>query len=356
MEKCPICKTNDADKKNVHLIPWFLIKNYITEGGTGERDRELSFSISLDGFTKIYAGRSILPEKIEEFGELNDLQKEKENPYSRNNIICSECESKFSRIEAIFASRFSNKRLTSEYDSKNTITINGNSIFIDNNYASSLFELSIQSIFYRCSIGRFKGFKLPSDVEKKIEENIRLAFSSLGFKTIRSTEQISVPNKFPIISSAFFAPEGEDNSNNFIVLHHSRIPYYLLTGKWVFQLYEAEKCIKSSKEWIYGLRDKLKPLDLYPYIKERSHVVMLAPQTSKMISQNIINLFVHKKVIGIKKNIRAFYFYLYKDKPSRTSFEYICSRYFFHHGKGKTEVDSMMHAFNDFKPSILPLN
>jgi hypothetical protein len=58
---CPICG-NPANKTNTHLIPWFIIKHYITQDGTGIRDKELSFTISSGHFTKMFAGRSVLPE------------------------------------------------------------------------------------------------------------------------------------------------------------------------------------------------------------------------------------------------------------------------------------------------------
>src|SRR5687768_11465019 len=102
---CPICG-NVADKTNAHLIPWFIIKHYITEKGTGIRDKELSFTISTGHFTKIYAGRSVLPETLEEFGDLNELQQEKINPYTRDNLWCIQCEAKFARLEAMFATKF----------------------------------------------------------------------------------------------------------------------------------------------------------------------------------------------------------------------------------------------------------
>src|SRR5688572_15463989 len=98
---CPFCG-NPANKTNAHLIPWFIIKNRITHDGTGNRDTELSFTISSAHFTKIYAGRSVLPETIEEFGDLHELEKEEENPYSRDHLWCTQCEEKFSRLEAIF--------------------------------------------------------------------------------------------------------------------------------------------------------------------------------------------------------------------------------------------------------------
>ena len=256
MNKCPICKNNNADKKNVHLIPWFLIKKAITQKGSGERDMELSFSIDTNSFTKIYFGRGILPENMEEYGELHELQKEKENPYSRNNIICTECEDKLSRLEAIFAMQFSDKNLKSANNEKTTI-FNGHSLIIDTQYNFSLYELLIQSIFYRCSLGSFNGFKLNPTIEKRIEENLRMAFTIDNFKKVKSTEQIDFSNHFPIVNCSFAIHEAKDPTNNFIIIGHSKFPYFIMAGKWMFQLFEEEKHLQSSVEWLFSF--SLKP-------------------------------------------------------------------------------------------------
>lgn len=145
MNKCPICKDKDADKKNVHLIPWFLIKNCVTQDGSGERDMELSFSIDPASFTKMYTGRGILPENLEEYGELDERQKENTNPYSRDNIICSTCENKLSRLEAIFASQFSEKKLSIETQ-PNFKLLEDNSLLVDPKYNNTLYP-TVDSIY-----------------------------------------------------------------------------------------------------------------------------------------------------------------------------------------------------------------
>lgn len=351
MEKCPICKTNDADKKNVHLIPWFLIKNCITQRGSGDRDMELSFSIEPQSFTKMYTGRSILPEVVEEFGELNDLQKEKENPYSRDNLICKECEENLSRLEAIFASQFSEKKLSNLYKS-NLNKINNNSIIIDKKYDVSLYELLIQSIFYRCSIGRFNDFKLISVIEKRIEENLRKAFSVGNFKKIKETETIDLAFKFPIITSSFYSHEGEDPTKNFIVIPNSKIPYFIMSGKWMFQLFQAEKHVKSTVEWLYGLKDKLNPFETYKIIKKTSHVILLDTENGERIYKNFLDSFTEKRIKGIKKNINELHLHLFKTRPNKSIAQYIYEQYFVHLEEGKTEFEAMVHSFFDLKKLV----
>src|ERR1035437_677744 len=342
MEKCPICRDKDAAKKNVHLIPWFLIKKCITQNGSGERDMELSFSIDSNSFTKMYTGRSILPEILEEHGELDALQKDKEHPYSRDNLICRDCEDKLSRLEAIFASHLSDKKLKIANQS-NFKSFDNHSIFIDFKYDNSIYQLLIQSIFYRCAKGRFNGFRLDPIVEKRIEENLRVAFSMENFKKIKPTQQINIINKFPLITSSFFVPEGEDPTNKFIVINQSRFPYFLMAVKWMFQLFEAEKHLKSSIEWFYGLHDKLNTTQTYNVIKDNSHVIVLESKTSEAISQHLIQFFTDKKIIGLRKNIRDFHLHIFKHKPNEFIAQYIFKQYFIHLEQGETEIKSLVH-------------
>jgi hypothetical protein len=348
MKPCPICRNREANKKNVHLIPWFLIKKCITERGSGERDMELSFSIDPTSFTKMYTGRGILPENIEEFGELHDFQKEKENPYSRDNIICAVCEDNLSRLEAIFASQFADKKLKSAFHSKLEY-LNGHSVYIDSKYNSLLYHLLIQSIFYRCSIGRFNGFSLNQDTEKKIEENLRIAFLIQDFRKLKATDNIDFPNSFPVLTCSFYIPVGEDPTKNFIVVNKSRFPYFIMAGKWMFQLFEAEKHLKSSVEWLYGLNNKFKATEANMIIKDKAHVLLLDADSSKSISDNLIHFFTEKRIEGLRKNIRDLHVHIFKHKPDEFIGQYIFKQYFFHLNLGKTEFKSMVHAFYDLK-------
>lgn len=348
MDKCPICKDKEATKKNAHLIPWFLIKKCVTQDGSGDRDMELSFSIDPDSFTKMYTGRGILPENLEEYSKLDDQLKVKKNPYSRDNLFCPDCEDKLSRLEAIFASKFSDKNLNIDTQ-PNFKSLDNHSKLIASNYDYSLYELLIQSIFYRCSIGRFNEFRLESTVEKKIAENLRAAFSLENFNKIKPATHIEILNKFPMITCSLFVPEGEDPTSKFIVLNQSRFPYCLIAGKWMFQLFEAEKHLKSSVEWLYGLHDKLNTTKTYNLVKENSHVIVIERNASEAISQNFIEFFAEKRIIGLKKKIKIFHLHVFKQKPNEYIVHYILQQYLGHLNEGKTELKSMINAFQDLK-------
>jgi hypothetical protein len=351
VDKCLICATNNADKKNAHLIPWFLIKNNVTKGGTGIRDMELSFSLNPDSFTQVYTGRSILPETIDELGQLNDLQKEKENPYSRDNIICTACEEKLSRLEAIFSSFFTEKKINNVNPGTVTLAF-GNPAIVEKGYEHSLYELFLQSIFLRCSIGRFKGFKLNGTVENKIRENLKYAFLIERFTKIKPDQKVELKYRFPLITASLNTSELEDPTELFIVPNLSSTPYFIVAGKWLFQLYEKEQHLLSSNEWMYGLQLILKPYSTYPIVTGLSHVIVLEKSVAEKLRENMVRYFAERKIDGIKKNIRELYLHIFKRRADIEILQYIYNRYFFHFGKSQNDFDSMINAFLDLRKMI----
>jgi hypothetical protein len=143
---------------------------------------EFSFTISPQGFSRLYTGAGILPEYKEEYANLSDLQKEKRNPYIKDDILCPTCENNLARLEAIFASQFMEKKVKAIVNQTGTTNLNGNSIITLSHYNISLYELLIQSIFYRCSIGRLNNFVMNKSIELRIEENLRNAFENPNFQ------------------------------------------------------------------------------------------------------------------------------------------------------------------------------
>lgn len=350
MALCPICRIKQADKKNSHLIPWFMIKKTITEKGTGERLKVLSFSIHSDQLTKVFIGQGILPETIEEFGQLHVAQNEAQDPYSRDYLICSECETKLSRLEAIFASRFPDKKVTN-VNTQDYKDINIKVILTDANYNRNLYELLIQSVFYRCSIGKFNGFCLEKRVEEKIEQNLRLAFSTPSLSKLNPTTNIDFPYSFPIITTLIDMGGITDTTATYITTNQSRFPYFIMAGKWLFQMYEKEKQVKSSSERLFSLTNMFNQATMYKNLKNSAHVIVLQNSAGRAILDNVVSYFLERKIRGIKKNIRILHHHFFKKKPKEQIVEYLYQRYVFHSDKNN-ELDYYAHAFNDLK--LLP--
>jgi len=104
---CFLCGTNRADKKNSHVIPFFLIKSMVTPTESRRTEKDISFDLSKLGIVQCYFGRDVSPETINEtlgreMGK-KDLE-ENVNPYTKDDFLCTERETKIARLESKFSS------------------------------------------------------------------------------------------------------------------------------------------------------------------------------------------------------------------------------------------------------------
>lgn len=153
MEKCNLCKENDADKKGSHIVPHFLLKRIENiEGKTG-RDYEIGFKIGRL-FSKSHFGRAVQPEKLEEtFGEISDKDIQNNNhPLVTDHLLCSECEERLAQIE----SRYSQTLQTLD------------KVNYQSGISSSEGILFWISIFWRMSIHGESGIKLTAGQNEQL--------------------------------------------------------------------------------------------------------------------------------------------------------------------------------------------
>lgn len=199
---CRICLIKAATKKNSHLIPWFLIKNSVTQQGAGIRDTEITFSINPKARNAVFLGRSVLPENTSEKFVKDSIKEDTSNPFARNYLFCPRCEDKLGRLESIFATRFFKTKINS-YRTEDLITVGSSSLILDKEYSEELFGLFIQSIFYRCSIGKFSSLKLDSTTEKIIGLTLRTCFSNDSFNALTYEKELPKIKQFPILATCF---------------------------------------------------------------------------------------------------------------------------------------------------------
>lgn len=148
MDKCYICKTKDATKKNSHIIPSFLASVVSSYDHRYKRDKDLLFKIT-PFEEKIYIGG--LPDtKLESVFDYSKLTEERindhlsTNPVALDKVFCPLCEKKLS-------------------------------VHLETPYSESLFngekkEPFVQlmfwvSVIWRASVTNDYGFKLPNPIE-----------------------------------------------------------------------------------------------------------------------------------------------------------------------------------------------
>lgn len=148
MDKCLICKTKDATKKNSHIIPSFLASVVSSYDHSYKRDKDLLFKIT-PFEEKTYIGG--LPDtKLESVFDYSKLTDERikdqlsTNPVALDKVFCPLCEKKLS-------------------------------VHLETPYSESLFkgkkkEPFVQlmfwaSVIWRASVTNDYGFKLPKSIE-----------------------------------------------------------------------------------------------------------------------------------------------------------------------------------------------
>ncbi|RJE72989.1 hypothetical protein [Reichenbachiella sp. MSK19-1] len=134
---CIICD-NIADEIGSHLIPASLIKSCV-----GNRYSEESYNIdSKTANVDVYFGRDNLK---------NKSTKQKQNHYTRDNVLCKTCEKKLADLESKFAREFLNKFRIEKYNNNFEIYYSkiGHEIFKPKKLTNEEILAYFYSIVYR---------------------------------------------------------------------------------------------------------------------------------------------------------------------------------------------------------------
>jgi hypothetical protein len=210
---CLLCDTNKAIKENSHIIPKFIGKTLLNDGGTNR-------GYILD------TSRGHLPADV-----IQDIAKE-------NYLLCPDCESYFSIIETYIAERLHKRLWTVRLADQFPFYENGGGVNwkvcaqIDPN----IFRLFIYSIIWRCSISQIRlhsEFKLTEDEENLLKKNLQMFISATHkefiFKVERKGTNVSI-YPFVIYTAQTFPNK---TSNVIYTSTHNRNPYVLYLNEYI---------------------------------------------------------------------------------------------------------------------------
>lgn len=257
MPLCKLCKNAEANMKNAHLIPHFLIKTATNQDGSPLRDKELIFSMASNDFVDVYFGRDVSVEKIVEVRgkELTDEEiAAQSNSFTRDGLICRDCEGKIAVVESYIAEHLYNPLVAGQFNIVGE-DAKGAKLSEWAKVAPGLYYLFVYSIFWRCSVARFDGFYL----HPKIEEVLRGLLDANLDNNLNSMKAINATliGQLPTISTFSEIPEGADPTGNFINVQRTRFPYFLIVNRMTFQLYEKERQLKGAQFHLNGLSNML---------------------------------------------------------------------------------------------------
>jgi len=287
MEKCLICRANDAEATGSHIVPHFLIKRVDNEEGQKGRDKEFGFVINEDE-SRFYFGRAVLPEKIEEvYGEVDEkLLKENNIDGIVDNLFCNDCEKKLSVFE-------------NEYSKTLKLSSEPNSIYVSTKF-SFLGFIFWTSIVWRLSIMQGSGFKLKDKDERRLGRILRkylklelkevslesndIDLMDVGYKILRAVEYSDV---YPTLQ--FAHPEFER-------------PYSIMIDEYMVFFYFKKNYMKGLVLDFFGSHQFVKT-STFNDAFNCEEILSMGHQNYEEIKQKMLTFLAKRKLAKLDKNL-----------------------------------------------------
>ncbi|WP_291287158.1 hypothetical protein [Flavobacterium sp.] len=287
MKVCHICKKNNADKTGSHIVPHFLVKRIINQLGETGRDKELGFAISQDD-SKMYFGRGVLPEKIEEVYGAVDEELIENNRIEGivDNFFCTECEKKLAVIE-------------SEYSK--TLNVISNA---DSSYQTSKFTflgfLFWVSVVWRISIMSDSGFKLKTKDEKRLQR-------ILNKYLMIDINRISLDVKdFDLLDIGYKVLRAPNFSDSFPTIQYghafSERPYFLVIDEYMIFMYFKKNHMNAMVHDFFGSH-RLQQKSKFNTAFEIEEIYSVDFVDFKEVLDNMLKFFARKKISKLEMKL-----------------------------------------------------
>lgn len=209
---CHYCGEEKEYKKNTHYLTDSIIKRCLNQDGLKTREKGLYFDMSSNvPFSTLEFQRNAKPERIQEIlgreATEEEIEKSKNTiAYSSDNAFCSDCETKFSKIEQDF--------------------LNNIVAFKKGEYKDSI---AIRKFFYlqlwRTAICD-KNFIIPDKTKEYLKECLQ---------NNCTTEEI---NKLPLAITYLETPDSE-YTENIVGICTNNNPYIIIMNDFIIQMYDS---------------------------------------------------------------------------------------------------------------------
>lgn len=284
---CRLCKNENANQTGSHIFSWFLIRDAINKLGNKRRDNEITFHISTEKFVKTYFGREITPDQIRRIKgeELSDDEiNQMVNPFTKDNIICSKCEKRLSKLEEINNINF--------FQALNEYKVNSPNYDIHEFQEGELIRLFIYSLAWRASIVNQNDFQMDASHEEKLRTLLAKVLSideTQLYQNISSNK--NEINSYPLIIT-FSQTIGENT--NFIFCSGNKRPYAMILNSLSFQLFFNPKHTKRINETLFGINQIISKNKLLNMNEPKIKIGILSNAQRSIINRKLGGYIAHK--------------------------------------------------------------
>ena len=218
MKICPLCKINQADNKNSHIIPKFLGKPL---------------------FEKIKPRHTLQLNKKGKARKIQDIPKE-------DNLICKSCEKRFEVLETYFSRKLVGLRnYNNKKDKFELSSIGPNTILKCMDLDPLLFKLFCYSLIWRISVTTnplFKNFQLPKEIEIDLRNFLNKNLFEKHQELLNNLKSIE---KYPDYHLLAFKPEAgnKDFIGILTAFQMSKDHYGIFTSDMILYFYIDDESI-----------------------------------------------------------------------------------------------------------------
>lgn len=279
---CQLCNKKVANQTGSHIFSWFLIRECINKSGVKRRHNEITFGISPKTFVETYIGSEIQPEEILKIkgrdlteAEIEDLKTS--NPFTKDHILCSECEKELSVLETAVE-----QRIFAKYRKHNLKTVLPYEVIEEKE--GNLLRLFIYSLAWRAAIVNQNDFRM-GDVHKEalrgiLDDNLSLNIQELDSNLLKNHNVI---NQYPLIVTI---SEVIGNNDNYVYCAHSSIPYSMILNDLSFQLFFKEKQIFSHED-LQGINRVISKKNILNIKEDRFKIGIISNEKRIWVNHNL---------------------------------------------------------------------
>lgn len=237
VNKCALCGMNKANKPNTHYLTDAIIKSAISVDEKNTREKSSYYTMSSDKIGMLYGFQRNTPQMViernlEREPTKEEIENAKKNPYSVDNVFCSDCEKLFTKIEESFVNDVLPKLRTQTQQKINAL---------------SLEECKTIRLFFILQCWRAhvcdSNFKLDANVAEKFRQ------------FILNQEKASVDElkQYPLSVTYILTKEADCHTNHHIAVFSGCNPYLLIMNDFIIQLYDSPDKIRFDN--LFGVNE-----------------------------------------------------------------------------------------------------
>ena len=272
-------------------------------------EKEISFDLSKPGFVNYFLGRDLLPEKIHEVlgRDMTDEEiRNNSNFFAVDNLFCTTCEDKFTRIESLFSSNiFSTLK---HFSSGN----NGDSLIL-NETGSLISKLFCYSLIWRLAVANYRGYKIHEATLSKLDTILNLCLSTIE----KEIPQNIIQNKEVInnhkIAICYFENVNVTNSRFVFFEPEKTNPRsFFINGLSIF-FFNNNSAFSKKGNNFFGIEKSIDRKD----IQSTENVIIYKNTPQQIISgvDQMTNLVVNRMLKTFKFNFDYIYTRIHNRKP-----------------------------------------